>query len=602
MPSRQHRDESSMESLPQDSPQEDRPSTKVTAGGPVDGPGRPGERDGGEGGGDHDGGTRDGSARRGPGTIGLVVGGSLLALVLLFNAVTPHATPPRPYGRVIASACAMDQLPLIRIARGYYPDRSGDVIVVPADANFIESAGGSVTHGTTAIFDEHIPLVVDGPGIERGLVEPRIVSLASVAPTIAELLDFRSPDWYPVEAPLSEAITSPPPTPPRLIVTIVWDGAGRTVLGKWHNSWPEFARLAAQGTQYDKASAGSAPPSTASSHATLGTAVYPSTHGIVDDFVRRPDGKVSSAATEGPAGLLVPTLADFYDRAEGNRPVVAFVGTDPSQVAAIGHGASFQGGDRDLVAVHVAGAPVDDWRLPADAGSSSFALPDSVQHVPGFGKAARSLDEADGTRDGLWEGERIDSLDHGFDTPAGAAYETKLVERLIASEGMGTDGVPDLLTVNYSGVETAERRWATNTPQMRDMVQAQDDALGELVAFIDRTVGQGRWTLVVTADHGTTPPPDVSGGFAIDPTRLEDDLQRRFGGGTGEPAVVERIGPGQIWMHVDRLEVRGHSLQDVSRYLLDYTESDNRPDAADTKAFDAAFPSNALPAMPCLGS
>jgi hypothetical protein len=94
----------------------------------------------------------------------------------------------------------------------------------------------------------------------------------------------------------------------------------------------------------------------------------------------------------------------------------------------------------------------------------------------------------------------------------------------------------------------------------------------------------------------------VTGGFAIDPTELEGDLQRRLGGGADRPPVVERIGSGQIWMHLDRLEARGHTLQDVSRYLLDYTESDNRAGTGDTKVFDAVFPSNALPAMPCLGS
>jgi arylsulfatase A-like enzyme len=546
--------------------------------------------------------VRDAARRRVPRAAGPVVAGSLLALVLIFNAVTPRATPIKPYGRVVASACAMDQLPLIRISRGYFPGRSGDVVVVPANANFIATRGGSVTHGMTAIFDEHVPLVVHGPGIERELQESRIVSLASVGPTIAELVGFGSPDWYPVESPLVEAIASPPHTPPRLIVTVVWDGAGRNVLAHWHNLWPELARLATQGTEYLKASAGSAPPSTASSHATMGTGVYPNLHGVVDDFVRRPDGKVRSAAGVGPGDLRLPTLADLYDAAEGNRPVVAFVGTDPSQVAAIGHGASFPGGDRDIAAVHVPGAPADDWRLPAGDGSSSFELPDSLRHVAGFEQDVRALDEADGTVDGLWQGERIDSLDHGFDTPAAAAYETRVVERLVASEKMGRDEVPDLLTVNYSGVETAERRWATNAPQMHDMVLAQDQALAELVSFLDRTVGQDRWTLIVTADHGSTPPTTVTDSFAIDPTELEDDIQRRFGGGADQSPVVDRIGSGQIWMDVDRLRERGHTLQDVARYLLDYTESDNRPGAGDAKVFLSVFPSNALPTMPCLGS
>ena len=97
-----------------------------------------------------------------------------------------------------------------------------------------------------------------------------------MAPTTGELIGF------PFDAPdghvLHDALV-PAAAPPKLVVTVIWDGAGRDVLSAWPDDWPYLRSLIPQGAWYEKAEVGSSPPSTAQIHATIGTGAFCHNHG-----------------------------------------------------------------------------------------------------------------------------------------------------------------------------------------------------------------------------------------------------------------------------------------------------------------------------------
>ena len=331
--------------------------------------------------------------------------------------------------------------------------------------------------------------------------------------------------------------------------------------------------------------------------------MYPRSHGIVGDSLRL-RGRVARAWSGGPSELRAPTLADLYDRSRSNRPLVGLVGADTAGLGLIGHGASFAGGERDAVAIHSRSRP-DRWGVPTGRWSRDYRTVSSLSSLSGLSQAAGRLDALDGARDGRWEGTSIASLAGGFDTPAGADYETKAVERLVRDRRFGADPVPDLLFVSYGMVQTAEERWGLGSVQVGDTIQALDRQLLTLRSFLNREVGKDRWVLILTADHGARGNPKYTGAYAIDPGNLRADLQRRFSGGPGNPTVVQAVGPTQLWMNVKRLSARGYTLYDVSRFLLDYTVADNSSKHAEggsQPVFQAAFPSALFPVLPCLGS
>jgi len=69
------------------------------------------------------------------------------------------------------------------------------VIVVTADHGEEFGEHGGVLHGGK-LFDEllHVPLIISGAGVDQGIVDPALVSLIDVAPTVLSLAGLEIPD------------------------------------------------------------------------------------------------------------------------------------------------------------------------------------------------------------------------------------------------------------------------------------------------------------------------------------------------------------------------------------------------------------------------
>jgi predicted AlkP superfamily pyrophosphatase or phosphodiesterase len=80
---------------------------------------------------------------------------------------------------------------LIRAAAlSYYPGRSGDLIVVPKE-NWLMTAGGT-THGTAYRYDQQVPVLLYGAGIQPG-VRDDAATPADLASTIASIVGVQLP-------------------------------------------------------------------------------------------------------------------------------------------------------------------------------------------------------------------------------------------------------------------------------------------------------------------------------------------------------------------------------------------------------------------------
>jgi len=106
-----------------------------------------------------------------------------------------------------------------RVLNGFYPQRSGDVIVLFEPYNIMFDLPddptdplSSATHGSPYGYDTHVPLIIMGRDFTRGTyTEP--ATPADIAPTLSSLLRVQSPVCS-VGRVLSEALTDP--RPPRV--------------------------------------------------------------------------------------------------------------------------------------------------------------------------------------------------------------------------------------------------------------------------------------------------------------------------------------------------------------------------------------------------
>jgi hypothetical protein len=278
----------------------------------------------------------------------------------------------------------------------------------------------------------------------------------------------------------------------------------------------------------------------------------------------------------------------------------------------LGHGAFFSGGDRDIVLTRsvVGGDTLTDegfeWNIPP-RDAPYYELAGYANDVPGFEQDVRKVDQADGQLDGMWRDNSIEQFLKGFDTPARTPYQERVVETVIEHEGFGADAMPDLLYLNFKEIDYISHIWAVGSPEMNDAVVAQDQALRRFVGFLNRTVGKGKWVLVVTADHGAMPLPEDSGGFQISTAPIEAGINERFDTDGDDVPVVDLVQPTQVFLNVDELTDNGFTVADVARYVMTLTQAQTagggttvNPATANDPVFQAAFPSDMMPALPCL--
>ncbi len=139
---------------------------------------------------------------------------------------------------------------------------------------------------------------------------------------------------------------------------------------------------------------------------------------------------------------------------------------------------------------------------------------------------------------------------------------------------------------------------------MRETLEAQDEYLRVLIEELDRTVGEGRWAMVLTADHGHQFDPEVSGAFRISISTTQALLEERFDD-EDDVKLFDKVKPTQIWLDATELRSNGHSLLDVTDELLGLTQRQTAASPglvrdADARVFAAAFPTDLIDDLPCL--
>ena len=504
-----------------------------------------------------------------------------------------------PEGDWFESSCALDENLLRRVRAGINPDRSPDITAVPREPNYF--GGFSVfTHSGPWDYVQRVPLAFYGPGFikSRGLLKlDRLVTLADIAPTLAELVGTELPGTRPGR-PIAEALVDDSRRgQPKVIVQIVWDGGGTNVLEQWPKAWPNLERIMAEGTSIQDVEVGSSPSVTPAVHATIGTGSFPKQHEIVDIPVRDGDEVVGSYANRSPSILAQTTVADVYDQQVGNMAHIGLFSYRPWHWGLAGHGAQIEGGDKDIVFVN---NPNGEYQTNPEY----YAMPDYATSVPGLEDYTEQVDREDGKADGLWMGNDILETTPADlrDSPAWALYQTDIATTIMEREGFGDDDITDLFFMNYKQIDEVGHRFNMLEPEVREIVRYSDSELERLMSWLDLNVGKREWVIMVTADHGQGPDPLRSGAWPIAKDPLLSDLGRALD--VDPNRLIQGQRPGAYWVDENVLREEGVTLENIAAFMNDYRLEDNVLEGEDVPElyrhrlreplFSAAFPTSAM--------
>jgi hypothetical protein len=382
---------------------------------------------------------------------------------------------------------------LERYARAYYPGRSGQIMLVPREGDFVTLNDTPFMHGSPWSYDANIPLLFFGsPFIRKGTFADAAAQ-QNIVPTLAKLLRLPLPPTV-TSRPL-ERVLDLSAGRPRAVLVIVMDGMRQDYFDRYRDVLPTLTRLRRDGAWFSNARVNFLPTVTALGHATIGTGADPRVHGIVvntafDQISRKPESPYPAMS---PRSLMALSLADLWNLETEGRAVI--IGQGSIFVAAaglVGHGACLLNARPTILASY---SGQGGW----ETNPECYKLPEYLKnsHAAPLWEAAH----------GQWMGHDVASPDAVSRSALFPKFEADALTAMIEKEPVGADEVTDLLLVNLKAPDFVGHQYGPDSPEMRETLAEQDRQLARILESLEKKAGANRFVVAITADHGMPPEP-----------------------------------------------------------------------------------------------
>jgi hypothetical protein len=355
---------------------------------------------------------------------------------------------------------------------------------------------------------------------------------------------------------------------PQLVVSVILDQMGATVLERW---WPALDEdgalktLAREGAYHHDVRYGYAGTYTAPGHAATYTGAAPIESGIgsnkrwdrarkkavsiADDGVSEIHGRPGTFA--GPGVLLAETVGDTLVRStHGMGKVVSLSMKDRGAIMPGGHDATFVAWFDHHTKVFTSSSAYgralptwfERWRSanPVEArwGVWNVEKPEECMRLAG---------PDNGVGEGNYDGYGV-TFPHDVRAtsepgesflmdPASTELLLELAERAADELELGHDETPDLLAISISGTDYVGHTFGPHSWESLEHLRRADRALGKLLRSL-RT--RRRVAMLVTADHGVAPIPERPEFATKGPTRHDDETLLPL----ARAAAERTLGPG----------------------------------------------------------
>jgi hypothetical protein len=344
---------------------------------------------------------------------------------------------------------------------------------------------------------------------------------------------------------------------PKLVLAITVDQFRYDYLTRFRSDYKAgLAKMLENGAVFTNATYEHFPTVTAVGHSTILSGATPSISGIVgNEWYDRETGRQVSSVSDtaapllggtpgqigsSPRRLLVSTIGDELKMLNANARVVGISSKDRSAILPVGRMADgaywFDTLTGNFVSSTYYFPQLPGWaaKWNASRAADKYVGKEWVPFDVQPNTPARAFRRLGLTPDKAY----FDSLER---TPWGNEIIELFAEAAVEGEKIGQDDITDLLSVSFSSNDRIGHAVGPDAPEIRDISVQTDRLLGKMFEFLDARVGVGSYLVVLTADHGVAPMPEVMQKRRMPGGRMPE------GGviGAVQEALVRKYGQGQ---------------------------------------------------------
>ncbi|MGB0895920.1 MAG: alkaline phosphatase PafA [Flavobacteriaceae bacterium] len=341
----------------------------------------------------------------------------------------------------------------------------------------------------------------------------------------------------------SKAQNSKVNTSPKLVVGIVVDQMRYDYLTRFQSKFGEhgFKRLMTNGFNCKNHHFNYVPTYTGPGHASVFTGTSPMNHGIISNYwydkftdqsvycasdsTAKAVGVVTDKERMSPRRMKTTSIADQLRLHTQNKGKVIGVSLkDRGAILPAGHSANvaywFRGkADGKFITSTYYRNDLPKWvkefntNVPSYLKEWDTMLP--IQSYTESGPDDTNFEEPfDGNTSVTfpYDLKKLADKNDGYDilkaTPFGNTMTTDFAIAAIKNENLGGDAIMDMLTLSYSSTDYVGHQFGVNSVEIEDTYLRLDKDLERLFKFLDKKVGQGQYTIFLTADHGAVNVPN----------------------------------------------------------------------------------------------
>lgn len=445
----------------------------------------------------------------------------------------------------------------------------------------------------------------------------------------------------------------------KLVVLFVFDQMRGDYPERWAPLFGQdgFERIKKEGVWFSECYVPYSCTSTGPGHASLSTGAPPKDHGIVENewfdraagrktYCCQPKDRVyelvpplasdnkepnrGSADGYSPERLLAPTVADaLIESTKGkgraftlsikDRTAVLMGGQKPSGAYCFDtrdgrfHTGAWYGRKTENFREHAWVKEFNDSKLVDSWFDTKWERLGSVADYDKFAGPDAALGEADGfngqghTFPHALKGKLTAPAKKYYDALEGSPFGNELLvslaKKAVEAEKLGRSEAQDLLCVSFSSNDLVGHRWGPDAHEMLDVTLRSDRMVGEFLKFLDAQVGKGKYTLVIAADHGVCPLPELkkvptAQRVMVDElvTGLPKALDAMFGTDDKAPWVEAFDADTWPWVYLNPKSIKARNLdpEKVAQAAADWFAGRGYVETAYTRKQleDGQFPAN----------